>query len=147
MANCSIPNSIPAIGRTSTPLSRRSRKQSSGFSWFSAASILAHVIALWPLGFGNSQRPTPGAQRPIQTLDIEHWTFFFRRVKGAWWSSRSSKPLSVPPTRDRGRFDSYPLRQISVAASVCRGAQISLIHGDRAPWLRGFHKGGEPYVA
>jgi hypothetical protein len=31
-----------------------------------------------------------------------------RRVKGAWWPSRSSKPSS--PCKWRGRFDSYPLR-------------------------------------
>src|SRR4029450_4527661 len=73
MANYSIPNSTPAIGRTSTPLSRRSKKQNK-------------LSAI-----GNPQSA-------------------IRRVKGAWWSSRSSKPLSVPHTRDRGRFDSYPLR-------------------------------------
>ncbi len=33
-----------------------------------------------------------------------------RRVKGAWWPSRSSKPSL--PRKWRGRFDSYPLRQI-----------------------------------
>ena len=33
-----------------------------------------------------------------------------RRVMGAWWPSRSSKPLSVRFT-GRGKFDSYPLRQ------------------------------------
>src|SRR5262245_33085869 len=32
------------------------------------------------------------------------------RVMGAWWPSRSSKPLSVRFT-DRGVFDSLPLRQ------------------------------------
>ncbi len=34
-----------------------------------------------------------------------------RRVMGAWWSSRSSKPSSVRFT-GRGKFDSCPLRQI-----------------------------------
>src|SRR5439155_17680340 len=33
-----------------------------------------------------------------------------RRVMGAWWPSRSSKPLSARST-SRGMFDSYPLRQ------------------------------------
>ena len=130
MANYSIPNSIPAIGRTSTPWSRRSRKQNSASACFSPASVLAHAIRSGPLGFFN-------ARRPIQTvggwiLGVERWAFSFWRVKGAWWSSRSSKPLSVPHTRGRGRFDSYPLRQFSVAASLpgtpklreggCRGA-------------------------
>ena len=116
MANCSIPNSTPAIGRTLTPLSRRSRRQNS------AACILERAGAPWLLGFFNAQHPTPinreqalNAQRSIQTvgrwmLGVQRWAFSFWRVKGAWWSSRSSKPLSVPHTRDRGRFDSYPLR-------------------------------------
>jgi hypothetical protein len=87
MANYSIPNSTPAIGRTSTPFSRRSRRQNSGPACFSAATVLAHAI--WPWPFSS-----------------------LGRVKGAWWSSRSSKPLSVPYTRNRGRFDSYPLRRL-----------------------------------
>src|ERR1700745_1921166 len=73
MANYSIPNSTPAIGRISTPLSQRSRKQNNLFAIRSSQSTI-------------------------------------RRVKGALWCSRSSKPLSVPPPGDRGRFDSYPLR-------------------------------------
>jgi hypothetical protein len=109
MANCSIPSSTPAIGRISTPLSRRSRKQNS------AASISVQPIAPWPLGFFNAQRSTLNVQYSIQTvgrwmLGVERWAFFSWRVKGAWWSSRSSKPLSAPHTRSRGRFDSYPLR-------------------------------------
>ena len=109
MANYSIPSSIPAIGRISTPLSRRSRKQNS------AAGIPLQAIAPWPLGFFNAQRSTLNIQYSVQTvgrwtLGVERWAFFSWRVKGAWWSSRSSKPLSVPHTRDRGRFDSYPLR-------------------------------------
>ena len=109
MANCSIPSSTPAIGRISTPWSRRSRKQNS------AARIRLQAIAPWPLGFFNAQRSTLNTQYSIQTvgrwmLGVERWAFFSWRVKGAWWSSRSSKPLSVPHTRGRGRFDSYPLR-------------------------------------
>ena len=120
MANCSIPSSTPVIGRTSTPLSWRSRKQNSASSCSSSASGLARAIGPGRLKFFNAQRSTPNAQRPIQTvgrwmLGVERWAFSAcGRVKGAWWSSRSSKPLSVPHTRDRGRFDSYPLRQVSV---------------------------------
>ena len=148
MANCFIPNSTPAIGRTSTPLSRRSRKQNS------AARIPPQTIAPRPLGFFNAQRSTLNAQRSIEAvgrwmLGVECWAFFpLWRVKGAWWSSRSSKPLSVPHTRNRGRFDSYPLRQLSVAASLCRGA-----HRTRqctATQRRGCNnstKGGDPHVA
>jgi four helix bundle protein len=80
MANCSIPSWTPAIGRISTPWSRRSRKQNNAST-----------------------------------------AFFSWRVKGAWWSSRSSKPLSVPHTRGRGRFDSYPLRfsQLRIGVTDC----------------------------
>src|SRR4029453_10721700 len=121
MANYSIPSSTPAIGRTSTRLSRQSRKQNKG------ARIPVQAVVPWPLGFLHTQGSTLNAQYSIQSvglwmLGLERWAFLPRRVKGAWWSSRSSKPLSVPHTRDRGRFDSYPLRQISVAASVYRAA-------------------------
>jgi hypothetical protein len=62
----------------------------------------------------NAQRSMLNAQRsmgPVErcTLNVERWTLLpFRRVKGAWWPSRSSKPSSVG--NGRGRFDSYPLR-------------------------------------
>ena len=115
MANYSIPSWTPAIGRTSTPLSRRSRRQNSG-SARGEAITLAGVAEFWIPTVLNVPRSTPNAQCSIQkvgcwTLDVPCWAFFsLRRVKGAWWSSRSSKPLSVPHTRGRGRFDSYPLR-------------------------------------
>jgi len=117
MANCFIPNSTPATGRTSTTSSRRSKKLNSASSSFLEASSLAKAIGSWTLRFLNVQRPTLNAQRLNQIvrrwmLDVGRWTFFsFRRVKGAWWPSRSSKPSS--PRKRRGRFDSYPLRQIT----------------------------------
>ena len=40
-----------------------------------------------------------------------------RRVTGAWWSPRSSKPLSARFT-GRGMFDSYPLRQVHCRFSI-----------------------------
>ena len=142
MANCSIPSSTPAIGRISTPWSRRSRKQNS------AAGIPLQAIAPWPLGFFNAQRSTLNTQYSIQTvgrwmLGVERWAFFSWRVKGAWWSSRSSKPLSVPHTRGRGRFDSYPLRQISVAASLCRGGHRTQQCTATPRRNCSFHKGGD----
>jgi hypothetical protein len=95
----------------------------------------------------NAQRPTLNPQRSILrvgrwTLDVERWTFSsscFRRVKGAWWPSRSSKPSLVGNGRDR--FDSYPLRHFMfvVAAPLCRGV---CAHGDTAPWLHP-KKGGD----
>ena len=106
MANCSIPSSTPATGRTSTTSSRRS-KSSSNRQFFCR---------------GSCQLPVMGRQRPSLQLGS---TFFLNsairkeftrrggqsaigRVKGAWWPSRSSKPSS--PRKWRGRFDSYPLR-------------------------------------
>ena len=121
MANCSTPNSILANGRILTRSLRRSRKQNS--------STLAFVSIIRRLAFSLQKRrqvrhgesvPRPTAALQIAlssrkirrwTLDVGRWVFStIWRVKGAWWPSRSSKPLSVPHTRNRGRFDSYPLR-------------------------------------
>src|SRR5439155_10592312 len=87
MANCSIPNSTPATGRISTPSLRRSKNLSkpTRFSVF--------LIRRWV------------APSPFRRFAV---SFLRRRVKGAWWPSRSSKPSS--PCKWRGRFDSYPLR-------------------------------------
>ena len=41
-----------------------------------------------------------------------------RRVMGAWWPSRSSKPLSARST-GRGMFDSYPLRHFDLRFAIC----------------------------
>ena len=96
MANYSIPNSTPAIGRISTPLSRQSRKQNSAAA-SSLASGRACAIESWPLKFFNAQRSTLNSDRWM--LGVGDWAFSScGRVKGAWWSSRSSKPLSVPRT-------------------------------------------------
>jgi hypothetical protein len=126
MANSFIPNSTPATGRTSTTSSRRSKRLNSASSSLFEASSLAEAIGPWTLRFLNAQRSTLNAQHSIHTIErstlgVRRWTFFsFRRVKGAWWPSRSSKPWS--PRKWRGRFDSYPLRffpAIPVAVSLC----------------------------
>ena len=115
MANYSIPNSIPEIGRISTLSSQRSRKQNSASACFFRGGSPVHAITDWLIGFFHAQSLTLNAELRIKKvkrrmLAIDYWAFLFWRVKGAWWSSRSSKPLSVPHTRGRGRFDSYPLR-------------------------------------
>jgi len=113
MANCSIPNSTPATGRISTLSSKRSKRESSGVPQ-RAAFRLTRIAWPWERRSFNVQRSTLNAQRSIQIveswkLDVGGWTFSCsRRVKGAWWPSRSSKPSS--PRKWRGRFDSYPLR-------------------------------------
>ena len=115
MANCSIPNSSPANGRISTRSLRASRKQNRTAAPYQALGS-TKAIKRWSSGFFNAERSTLNFQRSIQTveswmLDFGRWKFSFSgRVKGAWWPSRSSKPSS--PRKWRGRFDSYPLRQI-----------------------------------
>jgi hypothetical protein len=115
MAKCSIPNSSPASGRISTRSLRRSRKQNSQPS--ASASVIhrsafslqkrpqdRHVESvLWRWAAIQSTLRV----RKIQSV-IRNRQSAIRRVKGAWWSSRSSKPSSS--RKWRGRFDSYPLR-------------------------------------
>jgi hypothetical protein len=132
MANCSIPNSTPATGRTSTRSSKRSKKQSSASACFFADSSLSKTSRSWAVRFFNVQRSTPNVQRSVRLvgrwaldacsrfIGVGRWTFSsIWRVRGAWWPSRSSKPSS--PRKWRGRFDSYPLRgsrSIPVAVSL-----------------------------
>ncbi len=112
MANCSIPNSIPANGRISIPSLARSRRQKpedlSGkqesrkkderlISLSSRDLLLSR--AFFVRVFLNSPSCFPAFLRDSSSS---------RRVKGAWWPSRSSKSPSV--LTGRGRFDSYPLR-------------------------------------
>jgi hypothetical protein len=117
MTNFSIPSSTPVTGRISTKSSGRSRSSNNASASFFEAFTVAKAIGPSTLRFFNAQRSTDNAQRSIQTvgcwrLDVGRWVFSsIWRVKGAWWPSRSSKPLSIPQTQGRGRFDSYPLRQ------------------------------------
>jgi hypothetical protein len=149
MANCSIPSFKPANGRISTTSSRPSKKQNRIGARYEALSS-TKAIGPRSLGFFNAQCSTLNAQRPIQTveswpLDVGRSVFSsIRRVKGAWWPSRSSKPSL--PRKWRGRFDSYPLRLFlvsPVAVSLCE-TRASLI-GRRLHQPQS--KGGEPHVA
>lgn len=114
MAHYSIPNLKPASGRISTRSLRPSKRRNSEATSFVIARSRATPIRSWASSFFNVQHPTPNVQRSTQiverwTLDVGRWTFsVLRRVKGAWWPSRSSKLSS--PRKWRGRFDSYPLR-------------------------------------
>ena len=108
MENCSIPNLSPASGRILTRSLRRSRRQNSQPSGL--FSVLCHAV--------QKRRQAAALQSALCARKIRRWVFdvgrsmfsSLRRVKGAWWPSRSSKPSSPP--KWRGRFDSYPLRQI-----------------------------------
>jgi hypothetical protein len=90
-------------------LPRRSARAKAGW-------IFSSFRRSWTSTLFNAQRSTFNAQRSILivgrwALGVESWAFSpIRRVRGAWWPSRSSKPLLIPHTRDQGRFDSYPLR-------------------------------------
>jgi hypothetical protein len=124
MANCSIPNLSPASGRISTRSLKRSRKQNSqrrasvsvirrsAFRLQERRQVRHVESVLWRTAAFKSGT----AARKIQSA-IPNRQSAIRRVKGAWWPSRSSKPSS--PRKWRGRFDSYPLRQIILIAD-CR---------------------------
>ena len=130
MENCSIPSSSPAIGPISMPWSRRSKS--------SNKPATSSVVRCWALATtepvpseGGSDARHGGARprrrrvgrspRRSPSAAEAGWTFpFSRRVKGAWWPSRSSKPLSV--RKSRGRFDSCPLRESSTIEAAVSAA-------------------------
>ncbi len=138
MANCSIPNSTPATGRTSTTSSRRSRRLNSTLAPGEAISLTA-VTELSIRKVFNAQRSTFNAQRSIQTVGRSTFSFY-GRVKGAWWPSRSSKPSS--PCKRRGRFDSYPLRSFP-AVPVAVSLSETRTSPPRRHLQRSLVKGGE----
>ncbi len=145
MANCSIPNSNPGSGPISTRSLRRSRRQNSepivctsvNGGWWSDVRKRRQVAAL------QSALRTRKIRR--WTLDVKRWEFSaIRRVKGAWWPSRSSKPSSL--RKWRGRFDSYPLRRfesVPAAVSLCETCASPI----GRPLQQLQSKGGEPHVA
>jgi hypothetical protein len=147
MANCSIPNSNPASGRISTRSLRRSRKQN--------RQPLSFVSGVRHSAFSVQQRCQAAALQSALSareirhwmLDVERWEFSaIRRVKGAWWPSRSSKPSSLREWR--GRFDSYPLRLFicNCRLPICdcvRRFQSQIASSKMGNSL----KGGEPHVA
>ena len=122
-----IPNWKRASSRTTTQFSRRSKG--------SCDRGRAGCGAFRPLGriqgkTSNLRHPTSNTQRNgilrrrcglpaigFRASDVRCKTFCpcpARRVMGAWWPSRSSKPLSARST-GRGMFDSYPLRHSKCA--------------------------------
>ncbi|MEY2485892.1 MAG: hypothetical protein QOH39_1540 [Verrucomicrobiota bacterium] len=118
METLSIQNSNPAIGRISTlPLAQSKRRNNQ-----SSASLAAFSLTMadrsWAVRLFNAQPRNfsgPSCGRRSTPKAYRGWTFLNRRVKGAWWPSRSSKPSSVG--NGRGRFDSYPLRLFSAAGA------------------------------
>ena len=126
-----IPNWRRASSRTTTQFSKRSKRNWDD-GWPGSAPF-------WCLGriqgkTSNIQHPTSNTQRNgmlrrqcgcsaigCWALDVRCSTFCLhpvRRVMGAWWPSRSSKPLSARST-GRGMFDSYPLRHFDLRFTIC----------------------------
>ena len=164
MANCSIPNSSPASGRISTRSLRRLRKQNSeplaaNRGWWldvRKRRQVRHVESvLWrTTGPQSALRARKIRRWRLNSLPrfsfygVERWEFSAnRRVKGAWWPSRSSKPSS--PRKWRGRFDSYPLRLFICDCRFpnCRSLQCTSDDFSRKSQFENSLKGGEPYVA
>jgi hypothetical protein len=134
MANCSIPNSSPANGRILTRSSRLSKKlnKRASFQFPLVTRCASHfekrrrVAGLQSALRAGEIQSTIGNREPRQGVAeterkaatgsgerarvASEFQSAIRRVKGAWWPSRSSKPSSSRKWRDR--FDSYPLRQI-----------------------------------
>jgi hypothetical protein len=121
MANYSIPNSIPAIGRISTPLSRQSRKQNSASTSFFEAQRLAQTIHNRTSSCFNAQPSTPN-------LYSWTWGVFCLESEGCLVVLAVFKTVVGSAYRDRGRFDSYPLRffQRELAIANCGLADVNL---------------------
>ncbi len=123
MGTIFIPNCRRASSRTLTRFSRRSRRSCNG-GWRGWGTRGFHAR----LQEETSNIQGNGALRlrcwcaaiGCWALDVGCWMFGLRpsrRVTGAWWPSRSSKPLSVRFT-GRGGFDSYPLRQVNLRITI-----------------------------
>ena len=140
MGSKSIPSSRRENFRTSTRFSRRSRR-SCDRGWCASGAFRFH---------GRSQRKTSNTEHRTSNiqrngmlglrgcfwaigcwaLDVGCWMFGLRsarRVMGAWWPSRSSKPLSARST-GRGMFDSYPLRHFQVRSAESGTAGVFIPH-------------------
>jgi hypothetical protein len=151
MANCSIPNSSPANGRTLTRSSRLSKKLNK------RASFQCPLVTRCASHF-EKRRHAAALQSALRARKLRRWMFdvgcstfsSFWRVKGAWWPSRSSKPSSS--CKWRGRFDSYPLRHIIFEPRLpifdCQGAsRIILSTANRNSKIENPPKGGDLDVA
>ena len=156
MANCSIPNSSPANGRISTRSLKRSRKQNSQPR--ASVSVIRRsafrlqgrrqVRHLDSVRWQTAAFQSGTAARKIQSV-IPNRQSAIRRVMGAWWPSRSSKPSS--PRKWRGRFDSYPLRQIIFDCRLpivdCPGTGRMISIANRNSEIENWLKGGDINVA
>ena len=122
MAKKSIPSCRPGNSRSRTRSSKR---------------CAPSVDRVEGRGSLRSGRSVAGGARWVPRVPYS----IARRVMGAWWSSRSSKPSSVRFT-GRGKFDSCPLRQIlgsgaGVPAAARFGPNAVELRDDTADKARG----------
>ena len=151
MANSSIPNSNQVSGPILTRSLRRSKRPNSRHT--SVFVIRRSASSLEKRRRGAVlQSARRGRKIRHWKLGPGYWAFSSsRRVKGAWWPSRSSKPSS--PCKWRGRFDSYPLRHLifdfSIATCDFGSSHCRPIDFNRKSQCqnRKWARGGEPHVA
>ncbi len=159
MANRSTPNSKPANGRTSTKSLGKSKRPK-------PEDCLGKQAVTQPKARPGFQSRNGEEPRLVPLISFSCFPAFLRdfrfsrRVKGAWWPSRSSKSPST--RKSRGRFDSYPFRPLlggiseeSRKAGKALNWSIQLhLTTESPPFLRScfpqrflFAKGGDPHVA
>ena len=107
------PNCKPASSLTSAPYSKRSRES------FECGCARYRAVAFRELVSEQTSNIEPRTRNPCPCpLDVRCLADdFSRRVMGAWWPPRSSKPSSVRFT-GRGRFDSCPLRHVDLRFTI-----------------------------
>jgi hypothetical protein len=109
-ASSCTPSSNQAIGPISTRSSKRSKKRPNNVYRAGVWKVTPRFAK--PPSFRVGRWALSGVGQPAP-IGFRGWAFsVVRRVKGAWWPSRSSKPLLVRHPPGRGRFDSYPLRHL-----------------------------------
>ena len=132
MGRKSIPNWRRVNSRTSTRSSNRSRRScesgSCGSGEFGCLERIAEETSnleprtsngpnVMALQIRGSAFQCSMFDVRCSMFDVQCCPSASRRVMGAWWPSRSSKPLSARST-GRGMFDSYPLRQFNLGFTI-----------------------------
>ena len=149
MERKSIPNWRRASSPTSTRCSRRSRRRYERGLWAGCGMECLKRIKGETSNIELRTSNSEPARKPFaassefslrsSVFDVQGSAFYpclFRRVMGAWWPSRSSKPLSARFT-GRGMFDSYPLRHLNLRFTSCDLRFGGRHAGDRAdPFTR-----------
>jgi len=140
MGRKSIPSWRRANFPNTTRFSRRSKRSCDGgccgccgFGWLKR--IAEETPKLEPRTLYFERRMRQGIAIPIfrvqgSMFDVRCSRLFScvpRRVMGAWWPSRSSKPLSARFT-SRGMFDSYPLRHFKPFLDLTLGRPARIPH-------------------